>query len=187
MVEATVAAVAPDRWDSAVLGGVSLGGNLAVAVARQVGCRGLLVVSTTPLLGIPDALRARAEDVRRRGEVAHLAGGQIDRWLGPDSAHRTTQLAGELATMLSSVHPDHYANCCAIGAELDQTAELAALDVPTAWVAGTHDQATPLDRQAVAASLVPDAVFVPVVGHHMVPWTAPTAVAQAVADHLLYR
>lgn len=156
---------------TAVVGGVSMGGYLAMAFARRHPDRlaGLLLADTKASADQPAALANReriASAVLARDSVALLLEEKTEAsLLGPDS---TGELTAEVRALIGAASPAGVAWAQrAMAARADSFATLEQLAVPAAVVVGEHDGLTPVaDAEAMAMAL-PDAelTVIPGVGH----------------------
>ncbi|MBW8482407.1 bifunctional 3-oxoadipate enol-lactonase/4-carboxymuconolactone decarboxylase PcaDC [Actinomadura parmotrematis] len=165
------------------VGGVSLGGAVATAVAARHPGRvtHLLLCCTSAKFGDPANWRERAALVRARGTAA-LADTVPARWFTP--AYDPAPFARGLA----AVDDGSYAACCDLLGGLDLTGELAAITAPALVVAGAEDKATPLDQAVALAGGIAGAVL-QVVPHaaHLANVERADAVTAALAAHLTGR
>lgn len=170
----------------AALGGVSLGGMVAMWVARHHPERveSLALVCTSARLGPPEAWRERAATVRSQG-MAAIADGVLARWFTPGWAERHSDVVARLREDFLAVDPDGYAGCCeAIGA-MDLLDDLARVTVPTLVVAGADDPATPPVHAEAIAARVPGARLVVVPdAAHLGSVEQPAAVTALLAAHV---
>ncbi|MFI7439731.1 bifunctional 3-oxoadipate enol-lactonase/4-carboxymuconolactone decarboxylase PcaDC [Nonomuraea indica] len=164
------------------VGGVSLGGAVAIAVAGTVTepgrVRGLVLCCTAARFGEPGPWRERAAAVRAGG-VAALAPVLGSRWFTPGYD------GGWVLDMPAGVDAESYAACCEALAACDLTGRLPAITAPTLVVAGADDPATPLDQALVLARGIADAHLV-VVPHaaHLATVQRADAVTRFITDHL---
>ncbi|MFD5462304.1 alpha/beta fold hydrolase [Kitasatospora sp. NPDC127059] len=156
--------------DRAVVGGLSMGGYVALAFARRHPDRlsGLLLANTRATADT-DAVRGNRERiaaaVTARDSVRLLldervAAGQ----LGPDSQH----LVERVETMVAAASPAAVAWAQrAMAARPDALDVLAGLRVPVSLLAGALDALVPLEEVELMARTRPDAelIVVPGVGH----------------------
>lgn len=169
----------------AVLAGVSMGGYVALAVARRHPERvaGLALIDTK---AEADADEARANRFRMADAVLGETGTRalvpmLDTLLGPTTHARRPLLVDAVRRWLADAPPAGVAwSQRAMAARPDSTTVLAGLTVPTAVVVGEEDRLTPLsDARAMVAAL-PDSVLTVMPGAgHLSPLEAPRAVAQA--------
>jgi 3-oxoadipate enol-lactonase len=182
-----VAALLDDlKIERAVVGGVSMGGYVALAFAARHPRRlaGLLLADTK---AAPDSDEARAA----RDEAAHLVRGQ------GVSAYVDKQLPRLLSPAAPSGLRDGVRALCAQSADAvlagllamrdrpDRRGELAGIDCPTLVVVGTDDGLTPPAEAEAMATAIPKAVLVeiPAAGHLAV-LEAPLPFSQAVSGFL---
>ncbi|MFD5085868.1 alpha/beta fold hydrolase [Kitasatospora sp. NPDC058406] len=156
--------------DRAVLGGLSMGGYVALAFARRHPDRlaGLLLANTKATADT-EAARANRERIASavlaRNSVRllldeRMAAGQ----LGPDSQH----LADRVQTLIAAALPAAVAWAQRAMAARPETLDvLAGLRVPTTVVAGAEDGLVPLAEAELMARARPDAelTVLPGVGH----------------------
>ncbi|BFV57269.1 alpha/beta fold hydrolase [Kitasatospora sp. CMC57] len=157
--------------ERAVIGGLSMGGYVAMAFARRHADRvaGLLLADTKAVVD-GDAARANRERIAAavlaRNSVRILAEEKIeDGLLGPAVA---PELADRVREMIAEASPEAVAWAQrAMAARPDSLPTLAALAVPAAVVVGEHDALTPLAEARVMAETLPDAelTVIPGVGH----------------------
>jgi pimeloyl-ACP methyl ester carboxylesterase len=175
----------------AVVCGVSMGGYVALAIARRHPARpaGLGLIDTKAQA---DADEARANRERIALAVLGEAGNRalapmIDGLLGPTSHAARPEVVERVRAGLAAARPQGVAwSQRAMAARPDATGLLAAIGVPVAVLVGAEDALTP---PAVAHDLVaglPDAVLsvLPRVGH-LSPIEDPDAVAAALLALLL--
>jgi pimeloyl-ACP methyl ester carboxylesterase len=186
--DAVVAALDRLRVGRAVFAGVSMGGYVAMAVARRHPQRiaGLALIDTR---SGADGDQARENRFRMAEAVLGETGTRalapmLDTLLGPSTHARRPELVAALAERLRSAPAAGVAwSQRAMAVRPDSTAVLAALAVPSAVVVGAQDVlATPASAQELAAAL-PDSVLtvLPDAGH-LTPLEAPAALADAVID-----
>ncbi|MFJ7245309.1 alpha/beta fold hydrolase [Kitasatospora sp. NPDC098652] len=156
--------------DRAVVGGLSMGGYVALAFARRHPDRlsGLLLANTRATAD-RDAVRANRERiaaaVTARGSVQLLLDEQVAAGqLGPDSQH----LVERVQAMVAAAPPASVAWAQrAMAARPDSLEVLAGLRVPVAFLAGAQDALVAPEEAELMHRARPDAelTVVPGVGH----------------------
>ncbi|WP_033824090.1 alpha/beta fold hydrolase [Kitasatospora sp. MBT63] len=157
--------------DRAVVGGLSMGGYVAMAFARRHPDRlcGLLLADTK---AAPDTEQARtnreriAAAVLARDSVQLLAEEKVaESLLGPAAG---PDLLAEVRVMIAEASPQAVAWAQrAMAARGDSLEVLAAVDVPAAVIVGEADAVTPLAEARMMAEAMADAelTVIPAVGH----------------------
>ena len=189
LADDVVAAMDAAEMDRAVVGGVSMGGYIALALQRRhpERVKGLVLVDTRS--GPDDAAAVE----RRQGVAARADAGDIAS--GPDAiaplvAENTADdVRAALAAIAESVPPATIAWAQrAMAARPDSTAVLAAASVPVLIMVGEQDTVTPLAaaREMAAAARDAELVELPGVGH-LTPAEDPDGFAVVVLDWLSRR
>ncbi|PYC81573.1 alpha/beta hydrolase [Streptomyces tateyamensis] len=169
----------------AVIGGLSMGGYLAMAFARRHGERvsGLLLADTKASTDAPAALANReriAAAVLARQSVALLLEEQFDAsLLGAEAGE---QLTKEVRALIAAATPAGVAWAQRAMAGRQAAFEtLAALGVPAAVVVGQDDRLTPVADAEELADVLVDAelTVIPAAGH-LAALEAPAAFNAAV-------
>ncbi len=158
--------------DRAVIVGLSMGGYVALALARAAASRlDGLVLADTRAGGDGEETRA-ARDAAiaavRAGGVAAIAEGTARRLLGETSCREQPDLVEAVRTLILRNGPDGIiAAQTAIKQRPDATPGLAAIACPTLVVWGEEDTVTPLADSEALALGVPGASLVrlPAAGH----------------------
>jgi len=175
--------------DRAVLGGVSMGGYVALALLRRHPKRvkGLVLVDTRS--GPDDAAAVE----RRQGVAARADGGDVAS--GPDAiaplvaAGSSDDIRATLAAIADSVPAATIAWAQrAMAGRPDSTAVLAAASVPVLIVVGEDDAVTPPAAAHEMAAAARDAELVELPGAgHLTPAEDPEGFAVVVLDWLSRR
>ncbi|WP_030268046.1 alpha/beta fold hydrolase [Streptomyces sp. NRRL B-24484] len=157
--------------DRAVVGGLSMGGYVAMAFARRHGDRlaGLLLADTKATSD-SDAARTNRERIARaveaRDSVQILADEKIeDGLLGPAT---DPALTAHVRAMIAEAPPQAVAWAQrAMAARGDSLDVLRGVRVPAAVIVGEADAVTPLAEARLMAEALPDAelTVIPSVGH----------------------
>jgi pimeloyl-ACP methyl ester carboxylesterase len=178
--------------DRAVVGGLSLGGYTAMALARRHPHRlaGLLLADTK---AVADNEQQRANRERiaaavlARGSVRLLVDEQLPSpLLGATTAERRPELVAQVRALMEEATPEAVAWMQrAMAARPDSLELLARLDVPAAVVVGAEDLITPVPEAEAMASALPDATLsvLPQAGH-LSAMEAPEAFNTAVRELL---
>ncbi|MFC1417231.1 alpha/beta fold hydrolase [Streptacidiphilus cavernicola] len=160
--------------ERAVVGGLSMGGYVAMALARRHPGRlsGLLLADTKATADTEQARANReriAEAVLARDSVALLLNEQVPSpLLGATTAAERPKLVDRLRRMVGEAPPEAVAwaqrAMAARPASLDVLAELA---VPALVVVGEEDTITPVADAEAMAAVLPDVVLtvIPAAGH----------------------
>lgn len=159
--------------DRVTLGGVSMGGYVAMAFARRHPDRiaGLALLDTKASEDTEEAKANRhtlADTVERTGSVEPLLTAVLPKLLGTTTAQSRPELAGRVRTWVEAASPPAVARASrAMAARPDSFGTLRAFDGPALVLVGEEDELSPVkDAEAMAAAL-PDAelVVVPATGH----------------------
>jgi pimeloyl-ACP methyl ester carboxylesterase len=169
----------------AIVGGVSMGGYVALTVARRWPDRlaGLALVDTK---AEADGGQARSNRERIAAAVEGDAGTRalspmLDGLLGATSHERRPDVVERVRAALQAARPDGVAwSQRAMAARPDSTDLLTGLDLPAAVVVGAQDGLTPPSAAHAMAEALPDAVLT-VLPHagHLSPLEDPDGVAAA--------
>jgi len=189
LADDVVAAMDAAGIDRAVLGGVSMGGYVALALLRRhpERVKGLVLVDTRS--GPDDAAAVE----RRQGVAARADGGDVAS--GPDAiaplvaAGSSDDIRATLAAIADSVPAATIAWAQrAMAGRPDSTAVLAAASVPVLIVVGEDDAVTPPAAAHEMAAAARDAELVEVPGAgHLTPAEDPEGFAVVVLDWLSRR
>ncbi|MFD0565319.1 alpha/beta fold hydrolase [Kitasatospora saccharophila] len=157
--------------ERAVLGGLSMGGYVAMAFARRHPERlAGLVLADTKATTDTDAARAN----RERVAAAVLERGSVDLLIEERMAENLLapgtdpELTDAVRKMIAEADPAAVAWAQrAMAARPDSLDELAALEVPAAVIVGELDTVTPLSEARMMAEALSDAelTVIPAVGH----------------------
>ncbi|HYA53217.1 MAG TPA: alpha/beta fold hydrolase [Streptosporangiaceae bacterium] len=171
--------------DRAVLGGVSMGGYVAMAFARRHPERlaGLALLDT---MAGPDTRAAAAGRERVAAAVTGPAGTRallplLDLLVGSTTRLRRAEVLRRVRESLLAARPEGVAwSERAMAARPDSAATLSALTVPVAVVVGEEDTLTGPEHARAMQLLLSDAVLTIVPGAgHLAPLERPDEVARA--------
>lgn len=170
----------------AVVAGVSMGGYVALALARSDADRldGLILSDTKATPDTPEARAAREQALRTIADAgpSSYLDGSLPKLVAPAAAAATHTLVRSLA----GTHPDALAWALrALRDRPDRSGELAAIRCPTLVVRGADDQITPDAEMRRMAAAIPGARFVEIAGSgHLPNLETPRAFNAAVLEFL---
>jgi 3-oxoadipate enol-lactonase len=172
--------------DRAVVGGVSMGGYVALAMAARHPdrLRGLVLADTRAAADTPEQRAARDAAIARiaaEGTRAYIAE-LVPRLVAPSSlAARQMALALGGLQSTSAVA----GALAALRDRPDRTPTLAAIAVPTTVIVGSEDTVTPPEEARRLAAAIPGATLVELTGvGHLSPLEAPAEFAAALRSLL---
>ena len=171
---------------SAVLCGISIGGQVAMAAALAAPERvaGLVVMDSAARIGTPERYAERAARVRAEG-IAAIAEAQLERWFAPGSRTAMPDRVALVANMLRRQPVDGYLAGIAALAEADLGETPAGIACPVLCAVGEHDVSTPPEGMERLAALIPGAVLKVIAdAGHLPPVEAPEATAAAIGRFL---
>lgn len=176
---------------SAVVAGISMGGYVAMELARQDPARiaGLVLVDTKATADSDEARANRlkvAEQVLAAGSTEALARAMVPTVLGTTSLEERPAVVAQVRTWIESADPAAVAWAQrAMAARPDSLADLASLAVPALVVWGAEDAMSPRSEQDLMVEALRDArlVVVPECGH-LSTVEAPEQVAAALVTFL---
>lgn len=179
---ADLAAVMDDaNWDSAVIGGASMGGCVALAFAAHHADRttGLGLIDTTAWYGetAPDDWEGRGQKGRADG-LAALTDFQKTRWFS--DGFRTANPDAVEAAIAVFIANDTaaYLETCRMLGRADMRAALPGFAFPVAIAVGEEDYATPVPMAKAMADAIPGATLTVLDGaRHLTPLEVPEKIA----------
>jgi pimeloyl-ACP methyl ester carboxylesterase len=177
--------------DRVVLGGLSMGGYVAMAFARRYPerLRGLVLADTKATADTPAAAENRERIARTAEETGSgdvLLESVLPALVGATTRAERPMVYEQVRELVLAAPPAAVAWAQrAMAARPDSFDTLRAVAVPALVLVGDEDTlATPADAAAMAAAL-PDATLVTVPGSgHLTAMERPDAVVAALADHL---
>lgn len=171
----------------ASLCGLSLGGMVGMWLGAHAPERieRLVLLCTAAHMPPASAWRERAAAVRAAGSTEPVADAVVAGWLTPAFAAAQPQVRAELRAMLTASPADGYAWCCGAIERMDLRDDLKRITAPTLVISGADDPATPVQRQAMIAAVVPQTRH-EVVGPaaHLAAVERPEAVNHLIKEHL---
>jgi pimeloyl-ACP methyl ester carboxylesterase len=155
-----------------VLVGLSMGGYIALAVARRHPSvlAGLVLADTRPDTDTAEGRQNRTDQqikVEAAGDVAELVDPLLSKILS-ESSPRHAEVRAFLSEMMRATAPAGWIGAQeAMKARRDQTDVLPSIAVPTLVMVGEADALVPLDVAETFAKSIPDAdlVVIPEAGH----------------------
>ncbi len=156
----------------AVIGGLSMGGYVALALYRQAPdlFRGLVLADTRADADAPEARanRARLIGVVATNGVAAVADEMVPKLLGQTTMRTQPKVEAWLRTMIAANQPGAVqAALRAMAGREDSTPLLSVVTVPTLVIVGEEDTLTPPALSSTMASAIPGAHLarLPQAGH----------------------
>jgi 3-oxoadipate enol-lactonase / 4-carboxymuconolactone decarboxylase len=150
--------------------GLSIGGLIGqqLALAHPDRLYNLVLSNTAPKIGTPASWNDRISTVQTQG-IAAILSAVLDRWF-PAHFQQTNpaQLTGFRA-MLEQTAPVGYVRACEAIRDMDLTADIGRISVPTLCIGGTHDGSTPPDLVRAMADAIPNARFELIAGAGHIP------------------
>ena len=179
------------KLDRVVLGGLSMGGYVAMAFMRRHRERvsALILADTKIGADSPEAAANRrriADEVVAAGTSAQLVDELLPALLGETTRERRALVLGRVKALLEKAPPYAVAWAQRAMAERpDSTDDLATVDVPTLVVVGEEDTLSPPAEAELIAKTIPGAqlVRIPDAGH-LSAMEAPAEFNSAVTDFL---
>ena len=171
-----------------VLGGLSMGGYIALAFARRHPdrLRGLILADTRAEADSDDAKAARdgsVQYVRENGSAAFFEQKMLPKVISDQSRAARPSLASELVALAAAQTTDGVvAGLLALKTRPDATSQLSTIRVPTLVVCGSDDVITPPALSEVMANAIPNAKLELIAGvGHLSNLEAPEAFNTAIA------
>lgn len=176
-------------WPTAIVGGASMGGSVALAFASRHPARvsGLALVDTTAWYG-PDAARRWEERARQAEEsgLASLAQFQLARWFSAPFREADPEVLQRcLATFVENDIACYAAACRMLGS-FDLRPALEGVMVPTTVVVGELDYATPIEMaRTLHRSISGSTLHVLAGARHLTPLERADDVARIMRGELI--
>ena len=157
---ADVLAGAPDRF---ALGGLSMGGILAMEIVRQAPDRvaALALLDTNPFAETPERQALRGPQIARarNGALAQIMRDEMKPLYLADTGERDRILALCMDMALGLGSEVFARQSRALRDRADQTATLRRVRVPTLVLCGRHDRLCPVERHETMHDLVPNSTL----------------------------
>lgn len=174
-----------------VIGGLSMGGYLALSIAVRYPERlsGLMLINTRAGADSPEAARVRedlARQVEATGDVEPVVVSMMPRMFSPTTRARHSELISQFHKTASRIPARTLAGTLrGLAARPDRTADLGRIDIPTLVMAGADDALIPISESQTMAAALPRAelVLIPDSGH-LAPLENPAATNTAILRFL---
>jgi 3-oxoadipate enol-lactonase len=169
----------------AILGGLSMGGYLALAYAKKYpsDLRGLALIDTKAEPDTPEGKQGRQKMIelaRSQGSKA-VADAMMPKMLAPDADTSRPQVKRELDQIMNAQTPLTIEHAlAAMRDRADFSAELPKIATPTLVIVGEHDAITPPAGAEAMSKAIPRSNYVMIRGAgHMSPMEQPQQVTDA--------
>jgi 3-oxoadipate enol-lactonase len=143
--------------------GLSIGGMIGQAIAIRYPGRMLSMMLCDTLPAAPADARAawitRTTAVEKRGSLAAIAEGTMERWLTPAFRQSNPARWAQIRDTIIGSSVQGFLGCAEALQDFDFSSELPGLTIPTLVVCGADDQGTPASENRRIASLVPGASY----------------------------
>ncbi len=176
--------------DRAVVGGLSMGGYVTLAVTRAAATRldGLVLANTKAGADTPEGQVGRdtmIAKVRKEG-VSSVADAMLPKLLGKTTQQEQPDLIDAVRTLIVRNTPEAVASALgAIKTRPDSIPDLARISCPTLVVCGSDDVLTPPAESEAMTAAIPGAEYIPLAGvGHLSNLEAPLAFNEALARFL---
>jgi 3-oxoadipate enol-lactonase/4-carboxymuconolactone decarboxylase len=166
--------------------GLSLGGMIGqwLGVHAPDRVTALVLANTSPLV----AAKSSWEDRRRAvlaGGMAAIADMALERFFSRETLATGDPYVGSVRATLLGTNPVGYAGCCAAIRDMDHTALLGQIKVPTMVISGDRDLATPwVGHGEILAREIPGAKVVRLTAAHLSNIERPRSFTAALLDFL---
>ncbi len=174
-----------------VLGGLSMGGYVAMAFARRYPERlaGLLLTATragSDTTAGKDGRRQAVAAVQQAGTIQPTVDGMLPKLFAPQTYAEDPDLVLEVRRIMEHTSIEGVINAqLGMLARLDSTAMLSNLDVPGLVIHGDHDQIIPLEAAQELAAVLPNGSMAEIKGAgHLLNMEQPAEFNQIVLDWL---
>jgi 3-oxoadipate enol-lactonase len=174
--------------ERAVVGGLSLGGSLglALALAHPEAVEALILADTAERFDVftPEQWEARAQAVERKG-LAPSVEANLDRWLSPAFRAAEPDRVEPIRRVFLANDPAGYAATARALGAVDLSAQLGRIGCPALVLVGSDDALTPPETARRLQRGLPSATLVEIPGaRHLSAWEQPEMVAAAIRSFL---
>lgn len=167
--------------------GLSLGGAIGQWLGAHASDRltGLVLANTSPQFGPPANWNARIEKVRTGG-IAAIVDLVMQRFFSAETLAGANPEASSVRSVLLGTDPVGYTGCCAALRDVNHTALLRDIGVPTLVIASDRDVATPWEGHGeILAREIPRAKALHLRSAHLSNLERPRSFTTAVIEFLL--
>ena len=159
--------------DPVHLGGLSMGGYIALSIAKRYPERlkALMLINTRAAADSPEAAAKReeqAKEIEASGDIEPLVQAALPRMFAESTTREHPELVKRLHTHMSRTVPRAVVGALrGMATRPDRMAFLPKLTVPTLVIAGLEDQVVPIAEARAMAAAIPGSHFVavPHAGH----------------------
>jgi 3-oxoadipate enol-lactonase/4-carboxymuconolactone decarboxylase len=169
--------------------GLSLGGMIGqwLAVNATECVTRLVLANTSPKVADASLFEARRRAVLEQG-MTGIADAVMQRFFSAQTLGRGLPVVASTRATLLATQPAGYAGCCAAIRDMDHTALLGQIHIPTLVIAGDHDVSTPWDGHGeVLARSIPGALALRLPTAHLSNLEKPSSFNAALLEFLLPR
>jgi len=177
--------------DPVVMGGLSMGGYLAlsIAVRHPERLKGLMLMNTRASADSPEAAQARlqrASEVEQSGEVETVISAMIPKLFSRMTFERHPEVVSRMHARMSRTPARAVAGTLrGLAVRPDRTTELANIHVPTLIIAGEEDSLIPLEESRSMAKMLPSSKLVVIANAaHLAPLENHVACDSAILEFL---
>jgi pimeloyl-ACP methyl ester carboxylesterase len=173
-----------------VLGGLSMGGYVALAFARKypTDLLGLVLVDTRAEADTPEGKQGRQKmiDLARTSGSSAVADQMMPKMTAPGLEQRRPEVAGMLRSIMNDCPPKTIEHALAAMRDRpDLTGFLPSIKVPTLVIVGDADAITPVASAEAMQRAIPNATLTVITGAgHMSPMEEPAQVNHAIGGFL---
>jgi pimeloyl-ACP methyl ester carboxylesterase len=177
--------------DRFVLGGLSMGGYVALSIAARYPdrLRGLILMDTKAAADTPEAARGReqaARTIEESGDLDLLIRSMLPKLFSPATRSSNPEIiAATEAVMRATSVTGVVGTLRALASRPDRTSMLGTIAAPTLVLCGVDDAISPPDEMRAMAQSIPGSTFVAIPdAGHLAPIENPVAVNEALGTFL---
>ncbi len=162
--------------------GLSLGGMIGQWLGANAGDRltGLILANTSAQIS-PKSNWDERRRVVLEGGMAALTDGVMQRFFSAETLAEGNPYVSSVRAVIGGTDPAGYAGCCSAIRDMDHTASLAKIRVPTLVIVGDRDVATPWEGHGeILAREIPGAQVVRLPAAHLSNIERPRAFTAAI-------